>query len=219
MLVIEVTVVHTHTNTHTHLQDAYQFVKDKRPAISPNLNFMGQLVQFEKELLSTSNNTKKLDIDVYLPTLQQVELSEAIRRSSSAAGSGGSSANSTPEPRSAGGNIGSASIEKSAQPFLLKMPKPRKPKQKQQQKSDISLHDNDTVKQQGGGDDLPCSRALPESLSHTAQSQTEIEHDARAPFPNQFTSAQSNSSSSPSLPACFISPPVKDIIRKFEKSD
>lgn len=32
------------------LDNAYRFVKDKRPTISPNLNFMGQLLQYEKQL-------------------------------------------------------------------------------------------------------------------------------------------------------------------------
>lgn len=35
------------------LADAYSFVKSKRPVISPNLDFMGELHQFEKTL-STS---------------------------------------------------------------------------------------------------------------------------------------------------------------------
>ena len=60
------------------VQDAYQFVKEKCPAISPNHNFMGQLIQFEMGLSSNPNNPQKLDIDMYLPSSHHVELSEAL---------------------------------------------------------------------------------------------------------------------------------------------
>ncbi len=53
-------------------QEAYQFVKDKRPAISPNLNFMGQLVAFEKQLKENQSSDDCLDIENFLPTSEQV---------------------------------------------------------------------------------------------------------------------------------------------------
>jgi len=49
------------------LDNAYRYVKEKRPTISPNLNFMGQLVEYERELLKdtqlicTPFNELKLD--------------------------------------------------------------------------------------------------------------------------------------------------------------
>ena len=59
------------------MQDAYQYVKDKRPAISPNLNFMGQLVEFERELQRNPMPTV-LDIKSYTPSQDQKGLSEKL---------------------------------------------------------------------------------------------------------------------------------------------
>jgi len=51
------------------LQQAYRFVQDKRPAVSPNLGFMAQLSQFEKLVLGKSSNVHAL-ITGALPTPQ-----------------------------------------------------------------------------------------------------------------------------------------------------
>ena len=37
--------------------NAYEFVKTKRPCISPNLHFMGQLLEFQKQLCCIESNT------------------------------------------------------------------------------------------------------------------------------------------------------------------
>uniref|UniRef100_H2Z577 protein-tyrosine-phosphatase n=1 Tax=Ciona savignyi TaxID=51511 RepID=H2Z577_CIOSA len=39
-------------------EDAYRFVKEKRPTISPNFNFLGQLIDFEKMLRDRGHMTK-----------------------------------------------------------------------------------------------------------------------------------------------------------------
>ena len=39
-------------------KEAYSFVKSKRPIISPNLSFMGQLIQFQQELVSHWTTTE-----------------------------------------------------------------------------------------------------------------------------------------------------------------
>lgn len=44
-----------------YLQDAYNFVKRCRPQISPNLNFMGQLVSYENKLIRTIRLARALE--------------------------------------------------------------------------------------------------------------------------------------------------------------
>jgi protein-tyrosine phosphatase len=44
------------------LNDAYKFVKSKRKAISPNLDFMGELQQYEKTLGLNRNSVMSMDI-------------------------------------------------------------------------------------------------------------------------------------------------------------
>lgn len=51
------------------MQQAYQFVKDKRPTSSPNLNFMGQLVEFDR-IIKEHKLTQFLDISAYIPTVE-----------------------------------------------------------------------------------------------------------------------------------------------------
>ena len=75
------------------MQSAYQFVKEKRPAISPNLNFMGQLVEFEREL-ELNPQPLSFQLNDYLPTSAQEKLSERLKKGGS---SSGSSSENTPE--------------------------------------------------------------------------------------------------------------------------
>ncbi|XP_037551544.1 dual specificity protein phosphatase 16 [Nematolebias whitei] len=55
------------------LDDAYRFVKEKRPTISPNFNFLGQLLDFEKNIKSSgSDHRKSLSCDPP-PQLEEAE--------------------------------------------------------------------------------------------------------------------------------------------------
>ncbi len=103
------------------MQSAYQMVKDRRPAISPNLNFMGQLVAFEKELASDKSRTIS-NIDDYLPTDEQEKITEYFMMELPKSDS---STESTPSPKH--NQLSpmlslSSSVGGKSSPFVLKLP-------------------------------------------------------------------------------------------------
>lgn len=74
---VTLTIAYLMAHFNMSMQDAYQYVKDKRPAISPNLNFMGQLVEFERELQRNPSSIK-LELSSYIPTKEQKEISDKL---------------------------------------------------------------------------------------------------------------------------------------------
>ena len=83
------------------MTSAYQYVKERRPAISPNLNFMGQLVEFENCATTSSSSSSSagsetggegkeggsgclpLKLEDFAPSQEQDEMSEMMKVSSS----------------------------------------------------------------------------------------------------------------------------------------
>lgn len=122
---VTLTIAYLMSHFRMSMQNAYQFVKDKRPAISPNLNFMGQLVEFERELELNPQYSNEDNLSNWLPTAEMqklsVILSERIIRTSSV-----SSLGSISSPRSPPEKDGvRPSDPAKAQPFLLKPVNPR----------------------------------------------------------------------------------------------
>ena len=125
---VTLTIAYLMSHFRMSMQNAYQFVKDKRPAISPNLNFMGQLVEFERELeLNPSQHGNVEDLSNWLPNAAQqklsVILSERIIRTSSVSSLGSISSPLSPPEKD--GVRPSDSVSAQPPPFLLKPVNPR----------------------------------------------------------------------------------------------
>ena len=127
---VTLTIAYLMSHFRMSMQNAYQFVKDKRPAISPNLNFMGQLVEFERELeLNPSLHSNEDDLSNWLPTTEQqklsVTLSQRIRTSSVSSSLGSIPSGSPLSPPEKDGVCPSEPARAQPPPFLLKPVNPR----------------------------------------------------------------------------------------------
>ena len=61
------------------LSDAFEHVRDRRPNISPNFNFMGQLLEFEKQITQTSTSVS-FCLPSLLPILSNINLAVNVLR-------------------------------------------------------------------------------------------------------------------------------------------
>ena len=217
------------------MQSAYQFVKEKRPAISPNLNFMGQLVEFERELELTPTQSASFQLNDYLPSSEQEKLSERLKRG---AGSSSSSSNeNTPE---------SSKVPTSGPSlFVLKLPAPKHRKGKTKklshppvaagaidkaaddfEESSSSYHSGAIVK--------PFVTTVEPKLTGSPEDRSSVEHAAiKQPSSNRFRKnnpivehldsistgekgSELKSSSSPVLSELQMEHKVEAVVRSFE---
>ena len=71
---VTITIAYLMKQYHKSMQDAYDWVKNQRPSISPNLNFMGQLLEYERKL--------DLGSDKHSPDLLALDpLAQALKES------------------------------------------------------------------------------------------------------------------------------------------
>jgi len=72
---VTVTIAYLISALNMTLNEAYDFVKQRKPSVNPNLNFMGQLLEFERQLRTPqtpSSTTSTLSSDSSLDSEEDV---------------------------------------------------------------------------------------------------------------------------------------------------
>lgn len=73
---VTVTIAYLISALNMTLNEAYDFVKQRKPSVNPNLNFMGQLLEFERQLRTPqtpSSTTSSLSSDCSLDGEEDVD--------------------------------------------------------------------------------------------------------------------------------------------------
>lgn len=72
---VTVTIAYLISALNMTLNEAYDFVKQRKPSVNPNLNFMGQLLEFERQMRTPqtpSSTTSTLSSDSSLDSEEDV---------------------------------------------------------------------------------------------------------------------------------------------------